>query len=540
LLCSGKKGTFSVNFTIMTPYTGPWTAAEAAHLLRRCTFGATYNDIQTAVQNGLNATLSDLFLPSVVDQPLAYDPAEQIVPQGQTWVAAVYPTNTTANQQTEGARMKSLGAWLAKNLNQESLNLNEKMLFFWQNHFGVSTSGDARAMYQYFNLLRQHALGNVKQLVKEISIDPCMLLFLNGATNNVFSPNENYARELLELFTVGKGAQLAAGDYTTFTEQDVAAGAKIFTGYVVQGVRSDTQAQVTSQFMPVLHDTTSKTLSYHFANQTINSGGATEYATYIDVLFNQTDTAKHICRKLYRYFVNCDITPWVEQNIIADMAQTFVANNYEIAPVLNELLSSAHFFDMSVRGAIIRSPLETLCAMLNTSSTTANFDLQSTYQIYLAMYGLADQMGQGYAAPPSVAGWTAYYQAPAFYRLWINSTYIKKRFDVANLLTSNNYNVNGNIFKIQVLSLLNGLSSPASAPQVVEDLCLVLFPKDIPAADKLAIKAILTGGLPDFEWTLQYNEYLADPTNPTFYTPVELRMQAVLNIMFKMPQFHVC
>jgi uncharacterized protein (DUF1800 family) len=540
LLCSGKKGTFSVNFTIMTPYTGPWTAAEAAHLLRRCTFGATYNDIQTAVQNGLNATLSDLFLPSVVDQPLAYDPAEQIVPQGQTWVAAVYPTNTTANQQTEGARMKSLGAWLAKNLNQEGLNLNEKMLFFWQNHFGVSTSGDARAMYQYFNLLRQHALGNVKQLVKEISTDPCMLLFLNGATNNVFSPNENYARELLELFTVGKGAQLAAGDYTTFTEQDVAAGAKIFTGYVVQGVRSDTQAQVTSQFMPVLHDTTSKTLSYHFANQTINSGGATEYATYIDVLFNQTDTAKHICRKLYRYFVNCDITSWVEQNIIADMAQTFVANNYEIAPVLNELLSSAHFFDVSVRGAVIRSPFETLCAMLNTSATTANFDLQSTYQIYLAMYGLADQMGQGYAAPPSVAGWTAYYQAPAFYRLWINSTYIKKRFDVANLLTSNNYNVNGNIFKIKVLDLLNGLSAPATAPQVIEDLCLVLFPKDIPAADKLAIKAILTGGLPDFEWTLQYNDYLGDPTNPAYYTPVELRMQAVLNIMFKMPQFHVC
>jgi uncharacterized protein (DUF1800 family) len=524
----------------MTPYTGPWTSAEAAHLLRRCTFGATYNDIQAAVQAGMNATLSNLFVTNAIDQPLAYDPAEQIVAQGQTWVNAVYPQDTTANQQTEGARMKSLGAWIAKNLNQESLSLKEKMLFFWQNHFGVSTSGDARAMYQYLDLLRQHALGNVKQLVKDVSVDPCMLLFLNGSTNTVFSPNENFARELLELFTVGKGVQLAAGDYSTFTEQDVAAGAKIFTGYIVQGVRSATQTQVTSQFMPVLHDNTTKTLSYHFANQTINAAGASEFAAYIDVVFNQADTANYLCRKLYRYFVNCDITPWVEQNIIADMAQTFVASNFEIAPVLNELLTSAHFYDQSVRGAIIRSPLETLCAMLNTSSTTANFDLQSTYQIYLTMYALADQMGQGYAVPPSVAGWTAYYQAPAFYRLWINSTYIKKRFDVANLLTSNFYNVNGNVFKIQVLNLLNGLSQPASAPQVIEDLCLVLFPKDIPASDKLAIKAILTGGLPDFEWTLQYNEYLADPTNPAFYTPVELRMQAVLNVMLKMPQFHVC
>ena len=292
--------------------------------------------------------------------------------------------------------------------------------------------------------------------------------------------------------------------------------------------------------MPVLHDTTTKTLSYHFSNQAISANGALEFADYIDIVFNQPETASYICRKLYRYFVNCDITTWVEQNIIADMAQTFVTNNFEITPVLVALLTSEHFYDINMRGAVIRTPLETICAMLNTSSTSANFDLQSTYQIYLSLYGLADQMGQGYAAPPSVAGWTAYYQAPAFYRLWINSTYIKKRFDVANFLTSNNFNVNGNIFKIQVLDLLNGLSAPASAPQVIADLCLVLFQKEIPAADQLAIKAILTGGLPDFEWTLQYNEYLADPTNPAFYTPVELRMQAVLNIMFKMPQFHVC
>ena len=524
----------------MTPYTGPWTAAEAAHLLRRCTFGATFADIQNAVTLGLSQTLNELFIAAPIDQPLAYDPAEQIVNIGETWVNAVYPQDQTANIQTEGARMKSLGAWLAKNLNQESLSLTEKMQFFWQNHFGVTTSGDARAMYQFLQLLSQHALGNFKQLVKDVSVDPCMLLFLNGSTNTVFSPNENYGRELLELFTVGKGAQLAAGDYTTFTEQDVAAAAKIFTGYIVQGVRSATLPQVTSQFMAPLHDNTTKTLSYHFANQTISAAGAVEYANYIDVVFNQPDTAKYICRKLYRYFVNHDITPWVEQNIIADMAQTLTATNFEVAPVLQELLSSAHFYDISVRGAIIRSPLETLCAMLNTSNTYANFDLQSNYQIYLSMYGLADQMGQGYAAPPSVAGWTPYYQAPAFYRLWINSTYIKKRFDVANLLTSNFYNVNGNVFKINVVDLLNGLSAPASAPQVIDDLCLVFFPKEIPQADKLAIKNILTNGLPDFEWTLQYNEYLADPTNPVFFNPVELRMQAVLNVMFTMPQFHVC
>ena len=295
----------------MIPYSGPWTTEQAAHLLRRCTFGASYQQIQYAVNLGLASALNQLFLPSVTDEPLAYDAGEQVVNIGESWVSAVYPSNTTANQQTEAARMKSLGAWLAKNLNQESLSLTEKMQFFWQNHFGLTTSGDARAMYHYLQLLRQHALGNVRQLVKEVTIDPCMLVFLNGNTNTVFSPNENYGRELLELFTVGKGAQLAAGDYSTFTEQDVAAAAKIFTGYIVQGVRSSTQTQVTSQFMPNLHDNTNKTLSYHFASQSISAAGAIEYANYIDVVFNQADTATYICRKLYRYFVNYDITPWV-------------------------------------------------------------------------------------------------------------------------------------------------------------------------------------------------------------------------------------
>jgi uncharacterized protein (DUF1800 family) len=300
------------------------------------------------------------------------------------------------------------------------------MLFFWQNHFGVTTSGDARAMYQFISVLQQHALGNVKALVKAVATDPCMLIFLNGSTNTVFSPNENFGRELLELFTIGKGPQLAAGDYGNYTEQDVAAAAKIFTGFTVQGVRSATQTQVTSQFMPLLHDNSTKTLSYHFNSQQISPNGANEHLNYIDLIFAQPETAKYICRKLYRYFVNYDISPWVETNIIAALAQTLISSNFEIQPVLSQLFGSEHFYDISVRGAIIKSPLEAIFYMFNSSQSMLNLDLQTNYQMYLAMYTVADQMGQEYGAPPSVAGWTAYYQAPAFSKLWINSTYLKK------------------------------------------------------------------------------------------------------------------
>jgi hypothetical protein len=94
-----------------------------------------------------------------------------------------------------------------------------------------------------------------------------------------------------------------------------------------------------------------------------------------------------------------------------------------------------------------------------------------------------------------------------------------------------------NVLKMNLLGFLNGLSNPSNAPQVIDDICDVFFPKAISLTDKLTLKAILTGGLPDFEWTIQYNDYQANPTNTTYYTPVTQRMQALMNVILKMPQF---
>ena len=530
---------FSFNFIIehMQVYTGPWTKAEAAHLLRRTTFGATNQQILSAVSNGMNATVSSILQIPISGEPLAYDAGETIVPQGSSWVNAVYPANQIQNQQTENARFKSLGAWIAKNMNQEQLCIAEKMAFFWQNHFGVTATAEARAMYHFIDLLRQNSLGNFKQLIKDVTVHPAMLLFLNGATNNVFSPNENYSRELLELFSIGKGNQIAAGDYSTYTETDVSAGAKILTGYTVTGIRSSTETQATAIFNPILHDNTSKTLSYHFNSQVLPAAGATEYANYIDVIFAQPQVAKYICAKLYRYFVNYDITSTIQTDVIDVLAQTFINSNFEILPVMQQLLTSDHFYDMSIRGAIIRNPLEMMMGVLNPTQTIPNFGLTGDYQTYISIYYVADTMGQSYIVPPSVAGWTAYYQAPAYSKLWINSTYIKKRFDIVSALVYTGVPIGTNVLKINHLGFLNGLSDPSNAPQVIDDICDVFFPKAIDAMDKMTLKLILTGGLPDFEWTIQYTDYSNDPTNTVVSNPVMQRMQALMNVILKMPQF---
>lgn len=525
----------------LAPYTGQWTKSEAAHLLRRTLFGPTNQQILDAVNNGMNATVSSLLQIPAISNPVTHSADETITAFGASWITDVYPSNQTQAANCVNARNESLAVWLMKRINDESFSIAEKMCLFWHNHFAVPYAGDPRATYDYHMLIRSHALGNFKQMVKDVTINPAMLLFLNGATNTLYSPNENYARELLELFTIGKGDQIGPGDYSNYTEDDVAAGAKILTGYLVEGLYSDTQTQVTANFNPILHDTSTKTLSYHFGSATVNSNGANEYADYIDIIFQQDEVANHICRKIYRYFVNYDLTPTVESTVIQDMASTLIANNYDVLPVMQELLTSEHFYDISVRGALIKSPLEMIFSMLNSTETTTGVDISTDADWLMYVYQIAAVMGQSYGEPPSVAGWPAYYQEPSYTQMWINATSLRLRFQISDYMTVYTgipNSGNSNFLKVNALQFLDNLSLPASAPDVIDDIADIFTPKGLSSAQKDMLKDILTNGLPDFEWTIQYNDYAADPGNSTLSDPVRQRVELVLQRLFNMPEFH--
>jgi uncharacterized protein (DUF1800 family) len=530
-----QNGPISYN---MAPYSGPWTKVEAGHLLRRTLFGPTNQQMLTAVTDGMATTVTNLLQIPAMAEPVAFHPDEAVTAFGNSWVNDVFPSVAAQVTTTANARNFSLGVWLMKGINEEQFDISQKMCLFWHNHFAVTAVADPRATYDYFALIRQFALGNFRQFVKDMTINPAMLLFLNGATNTLFSPNENYARELLELYTVGKGPQIGPGDYTNYTEEDVAAGAKILTGYLVDGIGSDTLTDVTAVYTDVLHDSSTKTLSAHFGNATISNNMGNEYADYIDVIFGQNAVAEHICRKLYRYFVNYDLTTDVETNVIPIMAATLISNNYEILPVMSELLSSEHFYDLSVRGALIKSPLDMIYSMFNSTESIPAFDLLSDSEMYLTVYQLASTMGQAYAEPPSVAGWPAYYQTPAYSQLWVNSALLKTRFQITDFMTYlTGIPGNGNNWELNTLTFLDNLTLPGDAPTVIDDIADIFTPKGMSATQKLILKAILTNGLPDFEWTLQYNEYLANPGNATYSDPVEQRVKLVLQQVFHMPEF---
>src|SRR6218665_677068 len=246
----------------LTPYTGTWNTATAAHLLRRTMFGATYTQIQQAVTDGMNTTVINLLTLPAQTFPLTYSPDEAVAAMGTTWVNSLYPASNQTP--TDNARRGSGAAWIMERCNQPTMTIQEKMCLFWVNHFGVDANSEAKAVYQYMDLIRNACLGDFKQLIKDVTVNPLMLVFLNGASNNYFAPNENYSRELLELYSVGKGPQIGPGDYSTYTEADVAAGAKILSGYLVSDFYSSTVQGPNATFTPILHDPGTKTLSSYF------------------------------------------------------------------------------------------------------------------------------------------------------------------------------------------------------------------------------------------------------------------------------------
>ncbi len=521
-------------------YTGTWDENKVAHLLRRTLFGPTFKQIQDAKSLGIKQTI-DLLLTNKTDSaPITVNSEEQIAKMGETWVNKPYPADMQKAQMTHNIRNESLGCWIMENISNGQFSIIEKMSLFWQNHFAAEYTNDARATYNYIHLLRSNALGNFRELVKQVTVDPCMLLFLNGNSNTKNSPNENYSRELLELFSVGKGPQIGLGDYTNFTEEDIKQGAKILTGWNVKGMLSSTETTTSSFFISNRHDVSNKTLSPRLGSFVIQNGGDQEYKTYIDQLFSTNIPALFICKKLYRWFVNYDITADVQKNVIEPLAQLMVDSNYEIKPVLRALLLSDHFYDVKMVGTIIKNPLEFLFSLINSTNSSFGFSADINYGFLKEIYNFSAVIGMNYFRPPSVGGWTAYYQAPSYSRLWMNSSYVKLRFDVAAYLLSDGFKSKINpsaIFTLNVIDYVKNLSNPLSAPQIVEDSVLVFCPKGLTDQTKTTLKLILTDGQLDFEWTLQYDEYLKDSSNVMKKNAIIGRIRLFLSNLFKLPEF---
>ncbi len=419
------------NTSTLAPYTTPLDASRAAHLYRRLGFSASVQTVNQAVGSSAGALVDNL-----INEALAM--ATSPAPVWADWNNSNYPADDDAANQVRRAQHEewkiTYSAALINN------NLRDRLSFFWSNHFVTELDiyNCSSFLYHYTSCLQRNAIGNFKTFVSEIGLTNAMLYYLDGAYNNGDNPNENYSRELYELFTLGEG--------NGYTEQDIIETSRALSGYVERGEIGCTPVA----FDPTAFDAGSKTI----LGQTGNWG----YDDVIDILFAQraNEIATFICTKLYEFFVHPDSADEAgnAQLIISGMAGTFVANNFEIAPVLSQLFKSQHFFDDEAIGVIIKSPFD---LYLNLIKETGFAYDNSTLLNVVDATGL---LGQDLFDPVDVAGWQRD-------RSWINTNFIIGRWLTVEVFLQAFYQSNAEQFRTLAMDAVGPANSNTSNPEIV-------------------------------------------------------------------------
>jgi uncharacterized protein (DUF1800 family) len=538
-------------------YTTPLTATAAAHLLRRATFGPTQQEIadftgKTAAQ-AVDILISNASYRASPPPPVELDPARSDV--GQPFIEKPF---VNALSYTYFSYVKHW--WVGLMAEQTGHpSVLEKLAAFWQNHFVVIHSAveDYRYMYRYLRLLRTHSLGNFRDMAIAVTKDPAMLTFQNGNENAKEHPNENYARELQEIFVVGQKDFYGNHNYT---EQDVKTAAQVLTGWQTKNRRLEGSTTIDAFFNPDRHDSTDKTFSAKYNNTVItgrtgSTAGDLEVAELIGMLLRHPECPKYICRRLYRYYVNPNVTEEIENNVIVPLATFFAStsNNFAIAPVIKKLLTSQIFFDSRNAAAIIKSPAELLVGTVrlfdmpipDMAAEPAAFGRMASHlgdNMKLLQLNLLDQ--------PTVFGSPAYYQT-GFSKNWINETLIGLRGRRTDTLVSSVIEIKtGQYISIDILGRLRKIqpnfSDVAGTPSITTEQVLAEFTKHLFALelsqeqkDFLIDKIMMMNSSTRMTWIKEWDAYRAAPTDTAKQSTILWRCRALLRYLMRMAEYQL-
>ncbi len=398
----------------------PWDRRRVIHLFRRMGHSASLEEINDALEKDPGQLVDDL-----IDQAL-----QQTITTPPEWADYTLLDFEDFNTQLD-TFIYWRPQWI-KDIYEKGFR--EKMTVFWSNHFVTQFTEYlcAPAGYKYLVCLQENALGNFKEFVRKIGIESSMLLYLNGAQNTKQNPNENYARELYELFTLGRD--------NGYTQDDITETARALTGYIVVPCPA-------VSFIPALWDDGHKTI--------FGRDGNWGYDDVIDILFEEKAEliANYIGKKIYQQFVHAgEMSP----EIVQDLANTFLAENFEIAPVMRRLFKSGHFFDDSIIGTQIKSPLEM------SLNIWREFGFEMTDEALKPLTDVTDFLGQILFVPPSVAGWPGY-------RSWISSSFLRARWQVATIYIATIFEEDQEKFRTVAKELSDNSTDPAIVASAIVD-----------------------------------------------------------------------
>ena len=470
----------------LTPYiptsVSPWNARRAIHLFRRIQFGADRMTIQSSLLEN-PVTVIEETLDSAITLPLSEPPEWANKIQSEYALAVL----ESVLEKNEWARQ-----WI---LDLQQNGLRGRMTLFWHNHFVTrfEVYQSSSYLFAYHQLLQQYALGNFKDFVYHIGLTPAMLVFLNGVQNLNSSPNENFARELFELFTLGVD--------NGYTQNDIVETARALTGYT-----SIDQLWGPIQFDPSTFDDGEKTI--------FGQTGKWGYDDVIDILFEQRSEqiATFICSKFYRHFVN----PEVNLEFVEALANELIAGDWEIAPVIRQLFQSEHFFDDSNISTQIVGHLEHHLTCFNELGVEING------LTVLGMFSDLTENGQDLFNPVDVAGWPGN-------RSWLNTSSLTYRW---------------NYWESQLgfISLFNFMKIGEMARQIVteeEDVNLICHQIiDYFLPNGLQFDTDYLDALVSFKGEIPEN-YFHDGTWTIHYWALPFQVGALLRFINRMPEFQL-
>jgi uncharacterized protein (DUF1800 family) len=412
----------SANKSLLSPFQPPhgtWQRRDAVHLLWRAQHGASVSDIDRAHRDGLAATLERLLTP------------QDETPEFKSSDALLFKV---AEQSGD---IDDLKAWWVHRLLASANPLVEKMTLFWHNHFATSNAKvrSSEQMAAQNRLFREHALGSMRDLLHAITRDVAMLVWLDGNANRNRSPNENFARELMELFALGVG---------NYTEKDIQEAARAFSGWHVR--------EGAFWFNRIQHDTREKTV--------LGRSGNLDGGDIVEICLEQPAAPRFVAGKLLRTFVMPEPAP----EAVDTVAECIRRNNFAMRPVLRELLGSQLFYSAEARASLIKSPADLIIGALRSLEVRAS--LPSAVR-------LMAKLGQNLFEPPTVKGWEGG-------RLWINSASMLTRANFAAELTTSQEL--GAIADPEALARTRGWTSATDAIEYYRELLLA---RDIPQAPEL-------------------------------------------------------
>ena len=426
-----------------------------------------------------------------------------------------------------------------------------------------------KALYYSFKLTYEGAWRNYKDYIYDVTLSDNMLYFLNLKSSKKEAPDENFAREVQELFTVGKRP------FSKFTEADVKAAARLLVGWDSLYIENLTDEGFVTKntFREDNHDTGDKQFSKFYGNRLIKGrkgpdGGKLELKEFYDMIFETDEVAIYLSRRLVQFFVYPVLNDYVEVNIIKPLAEILRKNNYCLAEALKVLLKSEYFFADEFYNAMIKSPMEYSMGLYKEfdlikghltryennviynsffDEDKKRFDAKYFDPIYLSYRLFKDvkfdsigRQGYNFGNPPSVAGWQAYYQEPVYDLIWINSDSIKRRKELAESIIRNGIGLSERAqLRFNLNVLLKKTKDPSDINSFIRDLAKLITGADLNEKAFVRIKkSILGDNLPDYYWTDAVRSFQNSP-NYDNYNTLFGRVGQILSQIIDLNEIHV-